>query len=554
MTTTEAPRSRGIDRRLLRYTVGTRRYIVLSALLGVATTACIIAGAWLIATIVAGVFAGNESFGDVSDSLLALALVLIARALVTSVQESAAQASSSRVKRDLRSRVLTSLADNPNDGRNSGETANLLVRGIEALDAYFSRYIPQLVLATLVPLTIVATLAWVDMTSAIVVMVTLPLIPVFGILIGLYTNTKAEKQWKTTALLARRFTDLVAGLPTLKAFGRAERQSRHLEETTATYRKRTMGLLRVAFMSALALELAASLSVAIVAVQIGIRLIEGNLTGVEGLTLALFVLILAPEAYLPLRQVGVHYHASAEGLAAADDLFQTMSPERTPGHETQKTRPVPAAPPNRAPLIHIDRAVFAYPGREPLPELSVTIRGGALTVLTAPSGAGKSTLFAALLGFRSPQSGRITVGQRRLETMDLSQWRGRVAWMPQRPVLIDGTVADNVRLAVAEETSDARVATVLERAQAPEADRLVAATGTGVSAGEAARIALARLFLRTDVVDPDVLLLDEPTAHLDPDTESTVLEALTEYTRGRTTVVASHRPALAALADREVTW
>ncbi|MFC4336585.1 thiol reductant ABC exporter subunit CydD [Salininema proteolyticum] len=545
----EPPRTRGIDRRLFRYTRGTRRYIVLSAVLGAVTTACIIAGAWSIATLVSGAVAGELTLEGSMREMAVLAGAMALRAIAASVQDSAAQASASGVKRDLRSAALASLARQPEDGRHSGETANLLVRGIESLDSYFSRYIPQLVLAVLVPLSVIAVMATADVTSAVVVVLTLPLIPVFGILIGLYTSARAEKQWKVTALLARRFTDLVAGLPTLKAFGRAERQTEHLRASTVDYRKRTMSLLKVAFMSALALELAASISVAIVAVEIGVRLVHGDLSGMVGLQIALFVLILAPEAYLPLRQVGVHYHASAEGLAAADELFATIKEE-----DTGEPARAPAAVARSAPMIQVRRARFAYPGREPLPELSMTIPAGAITVLTAPSGAGKSTLFSALLGFRTPQSGSLLVGEQDLAEADLDQWRHRTAWMPQKPVLVDGTIADNVRLAVADEVPDSMVEEAVAAAQAPDPSRSVSASGSGVSAGEAARIGLARLFLRVKALNPPVLILDEPTAHLDRDTEARVLDGIRRHAEGRTVLIASHRPAVAAIADREVTW
>jgi ABC-type transport system involved in cytochrome bd biosynthesis fused ATPase/permease subunit len=318
-----------------------------------------------------------------------------------------------------------------------------------------------------------------------------------------------------------------------------------------------MALLRVAFCSALVLELAASLSVAVVAVTVGVQLVEGGLTGEAGLRTALFVLILAPEAYLPLRNLGTHYHASAEGLAAAEQVFailaETPEAQRTGKHGSAVlTRS--AALPGRAPTIMFCRTVFAYPGRDPLPELSLTVPSGQTTVLTARSGAGKSTLMAAVVGFRRPLSGSIAFDDTDLADLDLAAVRRSIAWLPQRPVLIDGTVAENVRLAVPDGASDAAVAKAIAAAHAPAADRRVAADGSGLSAGEAARVGLARLLLRTDLLDPPVLLLDEPTAHLDADTEQAVLEALAPYRERRTVLIASHRDAVRAIADREVEW
>jgi len=361
-----------------------------------------------------------------------------------------------------------------------------------------------------------------------------------------------------------------------------------------------MSLLRVAFCSALVLELAASLSVAVVAVTVGVDLVEGGMTGEAGLRTALLVLILAPEAYLPLRNVGAHYHASAEGLAAAEKVFAILA--ETPEHEEAEPEPEATAqgaggfaqragkrsaaalkrhgkpgsvakrssrhgstalttaaalahpPLGRAPTIMFRRTVFAYPGRQPLPELSLTIPAGQTTVLTARSGAGKSTLMAALVGFRQPVSGSIAFDDTELSGLDLDAVRRSIAWLPQRPVLIDGTVAENVRLAAPDGASDPAVAKAIAAAHAPAATRTVTADGSGLSAGEAARVGLARVLLRVDLLDPPVLLLDEPTAHLDSDTEQAVLDSFAPYRDGRTVLIASHRSAVRAIADREVDW
>ncbi|THV38612.1 thiol reductant ABC exporter subunit CydD [Glycomyces buryatensis] len=557
------------DRRLLHRAHGAAPYIAVCAALGAAQTACVIAGAWLMATIIAAAFAGGVGLGALTPQLIALAAVLAARALLASVQESAAHRAGAGVKTALRRQVLAQLMRLPSGRHHSGETAALLVRGIDALDAYFARYLPQLVLAAIVPVGVLVVMALTYPPAALIVLVTLPLIPMFGILIGLYTRRRAESQWESTATLAHHFADLVAGLPTLKAFGRAAKQAGAIRVTTGEYRRRSMSLLRIAFCSALVLELAASLSVAIVAVTVGIQLIDGGLSGQLGLQTALLVLILAPEAYLPLRAVGTHYHASAEGLATARRLFAILgeTPERSSAGTAQTAGA--AAPLDRAqfdraqfdralldsaPMIMFRRTVFAYPGREPLPELSLTVPAGRVTVLTARSGAGKSTLMASLLGFREPASGTITIDDTDLDQIDLARLRRSIAWMPQRPVLIDGTVADNVRLAVAAAVTDADVQRAITDARAPEPHRTVAADGSGISAGEAARVGLARLFLRARLLDTPILLLDEPTAHLDADTEQSILTALAPLTENRTVLIASHRAAVRAIADREVNW
>jgi ATP-binding cassette subfamily C protein CydD len=490
--TTLAPKPAGVDRRLLHRARGAAVFIGVCAALGVARTACVVAGAWLTASLIAGAFAGGRSLDSLAPQLIALAGVLALRALLASVQEAAAHRASAGVKSGLRRQALEQLMRLPSGKHHTGQTAALLVRGIDALDGYFARYLPQLVLAVVVPVGVLAVMLVAYPPAALIVLLTLPLIPLFGILIGLYTRSRAERQWEATSHLAHHFADLVAGLPTLKAFGRASKQAGAIEVTTGSYRRRSMSLLRVAFCSALVLELAASLSVAVVAVTVGVDLVEGGLTGEAGLKTALLVLILAPEAYLPLRNVGAHYHASAEGLAAAEQVFAILGD--TPEHAATASEPdatVPAAsalarwsgrgstpepeakpgsaaitasrtmrtPLGRAPTIMFRRTVFAYPGRQPLPELSLTVPAGQTTVLTARSGAGKSTLMAALVGFRQPVSGSIAFDDTELTDLDLAAVRRSIAWLPQRPVLIDGTVAENVRLAVPDSHGGARGAT-----------------------------------------------------------------------------------------------
>jgi len=561
------------DRRLLHRAQGAAAYIGVCAALGLAQTACVIAGAWLTASVIAGAFAGGRDLASLTPQLIGLAAVLGSRALLASVQEAAAHHAAAGVKSGLRRQALAHLMRLPSGRHHTGETAALLVRGVDALDDYFARYLPQLVLAAVVPLGVLVVMLVSYPPAALVVLLTLPLIPVFGILIGRYTRTRAERQWASTSHLAHHFADLVAGLPTLKAFGRAAKQTGSLQVTTGEYRRRSMALLRVAFCSALVLELAASLSVAVVAVTVGVQLVEGGLAGQAGLQTALLVLILAPEAYLPLRNVGAHYHASAEGLAAAEKVFAILA--EPVEHEEEQDRPAAAPGSNapvvpqrvalpsaqlmrtafdRAPTIMFRRTVFAYPGRDPLPELSLTVPAGQTTVLTARSGAGKSTLMAALLGFRQVASGSIAFDDTDLTGLDLAAVRRSIAWLPQRPVLIDGTVAENVRLAVPAAASGPAVAKAIAAAHAPAADRRVAASGAGLSAGEAARVGLARLLLRADVLDPPILLLDEPTAHLDADTEQAVIDSLAPYREHRTVLIASHRPAVRAIADREVDW
>jgi thiol reductant ABC exporter CydD subunit len=535
-----------LDPRLLRHARTTRAYLALSVALGTATAGLIIAQATLLAGMISRAFRGGASLAALRTPVLLLLAVVAARALVVWAQEVAAHRSSAAVKSQLRGRLLDrAVRHGPLPGARSGELATVVTRGIDALDGYFSRYLPQLVLAVVVPLAVGLRILLGDRLSALIVALTLPLIPVFAILVGLTTRARMDRQWRTLTRLAGHFLDVVAGLPTLKVFGRARAQARTIREVTDRHRRATMATLRVAFLSALVLELLATLSVALVAVSVGLRLVNGEI----GLRTALLVLILAPEAYLPLRQVGAQYHASAEGLTAATRIFEVIeTPVPEPGTRTD----VPSRSAIRLEGVtvrHDERAVPA------LDDFSLTVRPGETLALTGPSGAGKSTLLAVLLGFARPGEGRVLVGGTDLAAFDPDAWRAHVAWLPQRPYLIAGTVAANIRLGRAGATDAdvrraARAAGALEFVSAlPRGfETPIGEGGTGLSAGQRQRIALARVFLR----DAPLVLLDEPTANLDADSEAVVVEAIRHLATDRTVVLVAHRPALAALASRTV--
>ncbi|RKS79262.1 ATP-binding cassette subfamily C protein CydD [Actinomadura pelletieri DSM 43383] len=530
-----------LDSRLLKHARTTRIFLVASVVLGTATAGLIIAQATLLADMITRAFLGGATLGDLRTPLLLLLAVVLGRTLVAWLQEVAAHRSSAAVKSQLRGRLLAhALRLGPRwlSGERSGELATLATRGIDALDDYFSRYLPQLVLAVIVPVAVGTRILLGDWLSAVTIAATLPLIPVFAILVGLTTQRKMDRQWRTLSVLSAHFLDVVAGLPTLKIFGRARAQADKIREVTDRYRRATMSTLRIAFLSALVLELLSTLSVALVAVSIGLRLVEGGL----GLETALLVLILAPEAYLPLRQVGAQYHASVEGLTAAGRIFEVIE---TPAPPTGTRTDIPANP-----TIRLDAVTVAYEGRDTpaLDGFSLTVHPGETVALTGPSGAGKSTVLAALLGFVRPDSGRVLVDWDDLVDLDPDAWRARIAWVPQRPHLFAGTVATNIRLgrpdaSDADVREAARAANALEFLDAPLGER-----GLGLSAGQRQRVALARAFLR----DAPLLLLDEPTSNLDAESEAAVIDAVRRLAIGRTVVLAAHRPALAALADRVV--
>lgn len=539
-----------IDPRLLRYARSTRLFLGAVVVLGLAGAGLVVGQAMLMAEIVVGAFEDGLDGAALRTPLLLLAAVALGRALVAWLTELAAHRAGAAVKSELRGRLLARAADlGPGriDKQRTGSLVALATRGVDALDDYFSRYLPQLGLAVVVPVAVLARIVTEDWVSAAIIVVTLPLIPLFMILIGMATQSRMDRQWRMLSRLSGHFLDVVAGLPTLKVFGRAKAQAESIRTITDDYRRATMRTLRIAFLSSFALELLATLSVALVAVTIGMRLVHGELDLYTGLV----ILILAPEAYLPLRQVGAQYHAAAEGLAAAEQIFEVLeTPDAHPGGAAL----LPAGAPLR---IEIDGVAVRYEGRgedSPGP-VSLTVGPGEVVALTGPSGAGKSTLLQVLLGFVEPTAGRVRVAGVDLAELSRAQWRERIAWVPQRPHLFAGTIAENVRLA-RPDASEADVAEALHQAGAAE---FVAALplgvrtalgegGVGLSAGQRQRLALARAFL----ADRPVLLLDEPTAALDGETEAAVVDAVRRLAAGRTVLLVVHRPALLAVADRVV--
>ncbi|XES00673.1 thiol reductant ABC exporter subunit CydD [Streptomyces sp. S1D4-11] len=535
-----------IDPRLLRYARATRFFLMAVVGLGAAGAALVIAQAMLIAEVVVGAFQHGHSASELRTPLVLLVAVAIGRAVVSWLTELAAHRASAAVKSELRGRLLeraAALGPGWLSGQRTGSLVALATRGVDALDDYFSRYLPQLGLAVVVPVAVLARIVTEDWVSAAIIVVTLPLIPVFMALIGWATRSQMDRQWRLLSRLSGHFLDVVAGLPTLKIFGRAKAQAESIRRITGEYRQATMRTLRIAFLSSFALELLATISVALVAVTIGMRLVHGDMD----LYVGLVILVLAPEAYLPLRQVGAQYHAAAEGLAAAEEIFSVL--------ET----PVPATGSLVAPEgeIGFEGVTVRYPGRsgDAVSDVSFVVGPGETVALVGPSGVGKSTLLNVLLGFVEPGAGRVRIGGVDLAEADVEEWRSRVAWVPQRPHLYAGSIADNVRLA-RPDADGAAVRRALAEAGALEfVDALPDGVGTvlgedgsGLSAGQRQRLALARAFL----ADRPVLLLDEPTASLDGATEAEVVAAVRRLSVGRTVLLVVHRPALLEVADRVV--
>jgi thiol reductant ABC exporter CydD subunit len=539
---------RALDPRLVRRARPVRALLAVDAALGVATALVVLVQATLLARIVAQAFYG-ASLGAVATEIALLTIAFAARGLLAWGFEVAGTRAATDVLSELRLELVARrLRSQPAalDGVEAAEIAAAGVQGVDGLGAYFGRYLPQVVLACVVPVAVLGWVGAVDLTSALVMLLTLPLVPVFMWLIGRYTEERTRERWLALRLLSTHFLDVVRGLPTLRLLNRSRVQAEKLDEVGERYRRATMGTLRVSFLSSSVLELAATLGVALVAVTVGVRLVGGDL----GLQAGLTVLVLAPELYLPLRQLGAQFHASADGLAVAERILTLL--DAPPEVAAAGGRPAPSP---AAAAVRFERVSFAYPARPGLvlDGLDLELHPGETVALVGESGVGKSTVANLLLRLAEPTAGRISVGGVDLAGCDTDAWRRRLAWVPQHPTIFRGTVADNIRLGRAD------VRTVRDAATLAGADRFIEALPSGyetlvgdggrpLSAGERRRIALARAFAR----DSPLVILDEPTADLDRTSAEVVAEAIERLRQGRTVLLIAHRPELALRADRVV--
>jgi thiol reductant ABC exporter CydD subunit len=581
-----------IDRRLLRESRAARTQLWFAAGLGVAMAATVVAQAALLAHVIASAAVHHTALARLSGSLVALAAVVVARALLAGAFETSGRIGATRVMSELRGRLAEQLLIRSPVGRvddRTGELAAAAVQGVDALEAYFAGYLPQLVLAAAVPAAILLWVAPVDAVATGVLALTIPVLIVFMILVGSGARARARSRWRALALLSGHFLDVVRGLATLRAFRREAAQAETIERVSEGYRVETMGTLRVAFLSALVLELCAMIGTALVAVTVGLQLDGGHLSLQAGLT----VLLLAPELYGPLRAVGQQFHASTDGMAAAERIFAVLDappalaaslaaapltaaapatvlpaaalPATTPSTTRVSTEEPPTTvastsgsggsvpDPAREPL-RFEAVSFAYPDRPTpvLSELELELEPGCTTALAGPSGAGKSTVAALALRLADPTMGRVSCGGRDLREIAPEAWRAHVAWVPQRTRLFTGTIAQNIALAVPgaarERILAAAHAAGLEELLGQLSDGLetrVGEGGRGLSAGQTQRVGLARAFLR----DAPLVVLDEPTAHLDADTAAAVGDSIARLAEGRTTLLIAHDARLAAHAE-----
>ncbi|MET0298040.1 MAG: thiol reductant ABC exporter subunit CydD [Microbacterium sp.] len=550
--TDEAPprvRGKPVDPRLLRYAAASRGFFVAIGAIALAQTAVIVVFAWLLTRAIVGAIDGMP-WAELAPTLGALAIVAAVRAVLLWARESVASRAAARVQTQLRSGLIEAvdvLGPEWLARRNSAHLALTAGRGLDALEAYFGRYLPQLVQTVVATPLIIAVMWWEDWISGLTVVLTIPLIPVFMVLIGLATRAVQERQWKTLRRLAARFADTVQGLSTLKVFGRQHRAAASIEKVTDDYRRETMRVLRVSFLSGFALEFLASISVAIIAVSIGFRLIDGSLA----LAVGLFVLLLAPEAYLPLRQVGVQFHAASEGVAATDDVFEVLDAARA------STVSAPHDAPDRGRASELaEGSVLVLDDlrvrrdERLLPPVTFAATAGTVTLLAGPSGAGKSSVFAALRGAATFE-GTATFAGVAVSALSPATW---LAWAGQQPGLVSGTVAANVALGDAEPDAElVRRALRLACADEIAPERELGVQGAGLSGGQAQRVAVARAFYRRLRGHAAVVALDEPSAALDPETEARLWRGVRAIAdEGAAVLLVSHRGSAAAIADAVV--
>jgi len=541
-----------INPRLLREAGATRGFIIGVGATGVAQSFLVIAQATIIAGTVTHVF-DTRTIDGVWAAVGWLLLVFAGRGVLTWLTSVLAHRASVGVKSSLRRRVLAARLANPGSQTSTASIVTVMTSGLDAIDAYFGKYLPQFLLSATVPIIVGVAVAIHDLTSMIIVIVTVPLIPIFMVLIGRTTQAQVARRFKVQLRLANHFADLVAGLPTLQVFGRARAQAKGLAASEGESRRHTMGTLRVAFLSAGVLELFATLSVALIAVTIGFRVLAGDLD----LNTALYVLVLAPEIYIPIRMVGVHFHDSANGDAAANAAYAIIDAAEAQSVVEDSDGASRAASSDE--LLRLDGVTYRYPSSDgdAVAGLSLAVRAGEIVALAGTSGAGKTTALNLALGLLTPDEGEVLVdGGQRLTTQRGPAWRDQVAWAGQIPGLLGPTVADDVALGLPIGQTAADHADTLRDAldrvggESIPLDHPVGDDGEALSAGERRRVAMARALLRVEQGGARLLLLDEPTAGLDEAREAQILETLRDLGVG--VLVVSHREAVLAAADRVV--
>lgn len=527
------------DHALFEQAKGGRGYLILAAAAGWGAGLFTILQAAVISRVITAVFLENQGLTELLPWMGGLLFVLVARSLAQMGSEMLAHQASTHIRLRLR-RVLMEhiLALGPGftQGEQSGEQAAAVLQGVDELDAYFSQYLPQVALAGIIPLSVLIIAFPMDWLSALVLLLTAPLIPIFMVLIGQASAAVTRRQFTALGRMSAFLLDTIQGLTTLKLLNQSAAQTERIARVAENYRVATMRVLRVAFLSALVLELVGTLSTAVIAVQTGLRLLEGGIAFEQ----AFFILLLAPEFYLPLRLMGLRFHAAETGRSAAQRIFQVLAiPAPAAAHASHNLE-------SGSIRVAFEGVSFSYPDRREaaLQQVAFWLHPGKVTALVGASGSGKSTIASLLMGFIRPDSGTIKVNSANLSDIPLEDWRAKVAWMPQRAFLFEGTIADNLRLGSPDATTEqieraarqAHLADFIHSLPEGYAARL-GEGGLGLSGGQAQRVALARAFL----ADTPLLVVDEPTNWLDPELEDALSQSLFELSANRTVLWIAHR-------------
>ncbi|TNJ39843.1 thiol reductant ABC exporter subunit CydD [Chlorobaculum thiosulfatiphilum] len=542
-----------IDRNLMRLLSEQKRPFILSGLAGAVGALMLVAQAWMLSGIIEMAFRQAPAWREVLPLVGLFALFSTLRVLFGWAGHHEAKKGTLAIRKTLTERLSGTIAAlGPSFARSaqSGRIVTTLLKGVESVDAWFSQYIPQLLLSLIVPLVILVAIFPADWLSGLILVLTAPLIPLFMILIGKRASAATEKQWNTMSRMSGHFLDMLQGLSTLKLFAQAKARRDGIEEASENFRHSTMQVLKIAFLSSLTLELVGTLGTAVVAVSIGLRLLGGHLPFRPGL----FALLLVPEFYLVLRQLGTKFHAGMEGVTASKEMHEIL--DRASEIPKAGSCDLDANEVSTRPIV-IDNLSYRFPGsgKAALDDVSLTIEPGTVTALTGPSGAGKSTLLNLLLRFVEPADGAISLGSRRVRQFSLDSWYRQIAWVPQHPFLFNATIRDNLLMARRDATQD-EIDKALKQAglfdmvrSLPEGlETMIGEEGARLSGGEAQRLSLARAFLK----DAPLLLLDEPTSHTDPILEAQLRKAMEVLMRGRTVVMIAHRLETIRNADRIV--
>lgn len=542
-----------LNKDLIKEALKIKYYIILVIIIGAGTGLVAVFQANTLSRIVDSVFIKGFSLDKVWGLMFLLLLYILLRGLLIWISEVVSRAGVVRIKHNLRQRIQHSIFTTgpiPLRNENTGEVLNMTIEGIEALDAYFSEYLPQLAISVLTPLLILFFVFPIDLLCGIIMLVTAPLIPLFMILIGKWAKELTEKQWESLSRLGGHFLQMLYGLPTLKLFGRSKSQSRVIYKFSENLRKDTMGVLKVAFLSALTLELLATLSTAFIAVTLGLKLIYGKMSFLDGF----FLLLLVPEYYQPLRQLGAKFHAGMSGNAAAKDIFHFLKKHDNRETEdiTNQSRCIEGTRINEVSFADVS---FNYKDNNSpiLKNVSFTIGEGEFTALVGYSGSGKSTILSLILGFIKLEDGRVTINGIDVKELSLKELRKNIGYISQNPYLFHGTILENLVIA----KPDAKLEEIIKAAKLSGADEFInklksgyrtnlGEGGLGLSGGQKQLLAITRVFLK----NTSLIIMDEPTASLDSENEKKVSEALERLSQGRTVLVATHNLSVIKKADR----